>query len=405
MICLDMQERLSAYLDGDLSPEEAEEVSTHLRDCEVCQTVLSELRQVRDELRSLPEVDIPANLHSAIMQNLEPHLKPKKRRLFGFDFRNWGYRQWVPVAAAMMVFIMVFSIGGTLWYTGRFRSWGFTGVTADEGPAGSAKMRSKIDEVNTLAAPPVASPEAAEKGLMMAAPSYGTDGTGAGAEPLLDTARKIIRRAQLAVEVSRGGVKPAADLAVNVVQSNFGYVESSSISGSDSERKEATSFFMVARVPATNLDRVVQDLSALGTATREDISAQDVTDTYIDLDARLRNKENQEARLLQIMGEAKTVGELLQVEGELSRVRGDIESMRAQKQSYDKAVDLSSVTLTISEEGTGRSRPPSRWAEVWRVFVEAWRDLAVFLARIAPALTVMALAAAGGIWVVRRRKA
>ena len=161
---------------------------------------------------------------------------------------------------------------------------------------------------------------------------------------------------------------------------------------------------MVARVPATNLDRVVQDLSALGTATREDISAQDVTDTYIDSDARLRNKENQEAKVASDNGRSKDRGSSFRLRVN-SRVRGDIESMRAQKQSYDKAVDLSSVTLTISEEGTGRSRPPSRWAEVWRVFVEAWRDLAVFLARIAPALTVMVLAAAGGIWVVRRRKA
>src|SRR5690606_7535712 len=128
------------------------------------------------------------------------------------------------------------------------------------------------------------------------------------------------------VEVPKGEVKPASVQAVNVIQANFGYVENSSTSQADDDRKEITSFFMIARVPAENFDKTVEDLTALGRVTREDITAQDITDTYVDLDARLRNKENQESRLLQIMGEARTVGEILQVEGELSRVRGDIES-------------------------------------------------------------------------------
>lgn len=411
MICLDVQERLSAYLDSDLSPEEMEEIAEHLRGCQACQAVLSELRQVRDELRSLPEVEIPRDLHSSVMQNLRPHLKPKKKVLFNLNLRSWGYRQWVQAAAVAMVLVMFISFGGGLWYAGRLagESGGIIGAKAEEGSEG-AGSQSKSRGAAVESPPPAASPDysasSGQKTVMTAAPNdtFGTQAVGTGPEILSDTSRKIIRRAQLTLEVARGGVKKASAEAVRIVQSNFGYVENSSTTQSDGERKEITNFFMVARVPAANLDTALQELSQLGRTVREETSAQDITDTYVDLDARLRNKENQEARLLQIMGQAQTVGELLQVEGELSRVRGDIESMKAQKLNYDKAVDLSTVTLSILEEGAASPKVPSQWAEVWRIFVESWRALAVFLARVAPAAIFIVVIAGIGVSLARRSK-
>ena len=341
-------------------------------------------------------------------------MKRKKWAFLRFDLKSRGYRQWIPVTAAMMVLVMFLSVGGVM----VFKPFGGSGST----PAVRSQRRHSSDRAvgerlcfeiggnggGIPSAPPV-DPDASFS--IQAEAKDSAPGTvslmmapAGGSEPVVDTSRKIIRRAQLAVEVTRGEVKPASVQAVNAIQSNFGYVETSSTSQTDNDRKEITSFFMVARVPAENFDKAVQDLTALGRTTREDITAQDITDTYVDLDARLRNKENQESRLLQIMGEAKTVGEILQVEGELSRVRGDIESMRAQKMNYDKSVAMSTVTLTIAEEGA--TRPiPSPWSEVWRVFVESWRRLAVFAANVAPGLIVLAVLAAGGLWAVRRRRA
>jgi|GEM_PF-1024637 len=419
MICLDMQERLSAYLDGDLSPEEMKEVAGHLSGCESCQAVLTELRQVRDALRSLPEVEVPADLHSSIMERLRPHMKQKKEKkwfFFRIDVKSWGYRQWIPVTAAMMVIVMFLSVGGVMWYSNRFgggRTYDLYGAKEEETTPSEWAARGVDPALKSggLAKSPAAPPVEPGLGSVQMELQDSLSGSVAlmmaptgGSEPVVDTSRKIIRRGQLAVEVPKGEVKPASVQAIGVIQANYGYVENSSTSQTDDTRKEITSFFMVARVPAENFDKTVQDLTVLGRVTREDITAQDITDTYVDLDARLRNKENQEARLLQIMGEAGTVGEILQVEGELSRVRGDIESMRAQKLSYDKAVAMSAVTMTISEEGT-RKPSPSPWSEVWRVFVEAWRKLAVFAAGIAPAVIVLAVLAAGGVWAVRRRRA
>ncbi len=423
MNCLDMQERLSAYLDGDLSPEEMKEVAAHLSGCESCQAVLSELREVRDALRSLPEVEIPEDLHATIMERIRPHMKQKKQRrwaFFSLDIRSWGYRQWIPVTAAMMVLVMFLTLGGVMWYSSRYGGPGFGlfGAKVEENPSvygtrGTETPSEVPSEVPAKVGILSQSPAAPGDTKSLAAESPQSPGTGqvgllmapsSGSEIALDTARKIIRRGQLAIEVPQGRVKPVSVQAVNVIQANFGYVENSSTSQTEDTRKEITSFFMTARVPAENFDKTVQDLTALGRVLREDITAQDITDTYVDLDARLRNKENQEARLLQIMGEAKTVGEILQVEGELSRVRGDIESMRAQKLYYDKAVAMSTVTLTISEEGTTKPSP-SPWSEVWRAFVESWRRLAIFAAKIAPGVIVLAVLIGGGAWALKRRKA
>jgi len=53
------RERLSAYLDGELSPAEQAELAAHLRDCEQCQRELAALRQTRALLRALPTPALP----------------------------------------------------------------------------------------------------------------------------------------------------------------------------------------------------------------------------------------------------------------------------------------------------------------------------------------------------------
>lgn len=97
------------------------------------------------------------------------------------------------------------------------------------------------------------------------------------------------------------------------------------------------------------------------------------------------------------MGNANTVGELLQVEGELARVRTEIESLQGKQNVLEKSSAMSFLSVNIVEEGSRRTSP-SPWTEIWKVFVRAWQDLALFLARIAPAVILLA----AGYFVVRR---
>jgi len=409
--CQVYEEMLSAYVDGELPPLDRQALEEHLATCDTCGQVLLELRSMKMALQSLPEVEPPAGLHATIMRNLKPRSQGLFAGLAG-RLSGWTPRQWVPAVAAAMAFVLFLSVGGTYWYwSGRSSSGNLlSGMTKDQAAGQKTNLTTRG------AQPGEPSSSAQFEGAATApraksggdAGSGGTAGSGvsglaAGGAVLQDADRKIVRRAQVAAEVRRGGVKQAADEAIGIVKANFGYVESSSIVQSEQGQKEAASFYMVARVPEENLDKTIEGLAALGRTTRQDTSAQDITDQYVDLDARLRNKENEEQRLLQIMGQAKTVGELLQVEGELSRVRGDIESMKAQMQRYDKSVALSSLSLNITEEGATK-RPPSSWHDVWQAFVNAWRALLLFVAKIAPTMIVLAAIAVAVALVLRKRR-
>ena len=419
MSCHEFEEMLSAYIDDELSSKEKEALEAHLATCDSCRSALSELKAVKSALGSVSEEELPPGLHEMIMVRAIV----ERRGFFATISKRvsgWTFRQWGPAVAAAMVLVMFISAGGGLWYANRKLGLGLTGkplssgVEEDEGLAkksdGLTSSRSAVpttptDDYGTGGGggPSAAPPGMGEAGGSGVKTMMTADSLAAGNNVLVDADKKIIKRAQLGLEVSRGKVPETSELAINAVKANFGYIESSSISQAQQGEKEYTNFYMVARIPAENLDPIVQVLSALGRTTRQDTNAQDVTDQYVDLGARLRNKENQEQRLLTIMGEAKSVGELLQVEGELSRVRGEIESMKAQVQYYDKSVAMSTVSLTLVEEGAIEPPSESPWHDVWEAFVRAWRNLLLVAAKAAPAVIVLGVLIGLTTLVLKRR--
>lgn len=79
---------------------------------------------------------------------------------------------------------------------------------------------------------------------------------------------------------------------------------------------------------------------------------QDVTLHYVDLEARIRNAERQEERLLEILGKAETVEDILRVEQELARVRGQLEAMTAEFRYLSDQVDFSTISVSLKETPT-----------------------------------------------------
>jgi len=69
--------RLSALIDGQLSPEEQAQSETHLHDCAVCQQQLAELRQTVSLLHALPQPELP---RSFTLPTTEPALAPRVPR-------------------------------------------------------------------------------------------------------------------------------------------------------------------------------------------------------------------------------------------------------------------------------------------------------------------------------------
>lgn len=72
--CRELFEKISDYLDRDLSREEREEMETHIRNCAMCTTCLETLKRTVEFCGSLPFEEVPAMLSARLRE-----IAPKKQ--------------------------------------------------------------------------------------------------------------------------------------------------------------------------------------------------------------------------------------------------------------------------------------------------------------------------------------
>jgi hypothetical protein len=108
---------------------------------------------------------------------------------------------------------------------------------------------------------------------------------------------------------------------------------------------------VTVRVPAVRLDQVISQIKNLATSVdRESVEVRDVTREYIDLDARLRNAQAEEAQYLLILKRATTIKDTLDVTEKLSDVRGRIEQMQAEMKFLTAQIDMSTLEISLHAE-------------------------------------------------------
>ncbi len=121
-----------------------------------------------------------------------------------------------------------------------------------------------------------------------------------------------------------------------------GYVES--------EEVNQYSGYIVIRIPSKEGQEVVDSLNDEFDITRSQKSTKDITDDYVDNDARLTNLKAEEAQILEVMKKASTVEDILSVQKRLYDIRGDIESLEALKKSWDSRVQYSTIEIDIAQK-------------------------------------------------------
>ena len=104
------------------------------------------------------------------------------------------------------------------------------------------------------------------------------------------------------------------------------------------------------RIPSQNFDSFIQKLEQLGTKIENrHISTQDVTEEFIDVAARLKTKKDLEVRYLDLLKLAKTVEDMLSIEGQLGTVRAEIESMEGRLNYLNNQVAFSTIKISYYE--------------------------------------------------------
>lgn len=133
-----------------------------------------------------------------------------------------------------------------------------------------------------------------------------------------------------------------------------GFVQSSNITGNDFNTsyyggKSYRSAEYSIRIPADKFKSVTESLSTLGNVPYSSTNAENITMQYRDSEARLVARQAEEKRLIELLSNAKTVEEILQIESRLSDVRYNIESLTSQIENWDNLVSYSTLQLNIRE--------------------------------------------------------
>jgi hypothetical protein len=104
------------------------------------------------------------------------------------------------------------------------------------------------------------------------------------------------------------------------------------------------------RVPAESFNSVISTIhdSAIE-VNSENTSASDVTEEYIDLQAKLSNLEAAEKQLLVILEKATTVEDILKVQNQLTATRGEIEQTKGSIQYIERTTAMSYLEIKLSQ--------------------------------------------------------
>jgi hypothetical protein len=236
------------------------------------------------------------------------------------------------------------------------------GVVMPPAPAPMAARRVAADE-KQLADAPAFSAEAAASG----SPALPR----ATAVSLSSAPAMIIRTGTAGIEVDSldTAIARVRTLALRV----NGYVANTTVQGGRDQLRSAS---LEVKIPAERFDDALAGLSPIGKVESVNVSAEDVGEEYVDIQARVENAHRLEARIIELL--ANRTGKLqdvLSVEHELARVREEIERYEGRMRFLKSRAAMSTLTIAVHEHApiivpvAGDGPILSAFRQSWRNFV------------------------------------
>jgi hypothetical protein len=186
--------------------------------------------------------------------------------------------------------------------------------------------------------------------------------------------RKIVYRADVDLVVEQ--FEPLPERIEAAVKQHGGFVSASNIAGSPGRPRSGR---WTVRVPVDRFTEFLAAVRQLGEVRTINSTSDDVTAEYYDIEARIRNKQQEEERLLTLLAEATgKLQEVLAVEKELSRVRGEIEQAQGRLRMLKDVTDLTTVTVSVTEiENYVPEEAPTYLTRVRRAFSASTTTLVI----------------------------
>jgi hypothetical protein len=208
-----------------------------------------------------------------------------------------------------------------------------------------------------------------------------------------DVVRKIIYNATVTLVVEHFDPVPEQ---VSALAKRYGaYVARSQITGSAGSPRSG---HWTLRVPSERFEEFLVSARQVGEVQNISSDSQDVTDEYYDIDARIRNKKQEETRLLDLLDKAAgKLDEVLNLERELTRVRGEVEQLQGRLRVLGSLSAMGTVVLDVKEiknyvpekEATYATRVRRAWDDSTTTLSSAMQGLSIIVVAAAPWLAIL----------------
>lgn len=237
--------------------------------------------------------------------------------------------------------------------------------------------------------------------------------SGVQAAPDLTVERMVIRTGSLDLIV------PSTEQALADIQALAEELDGYVVSLNTYQYQQGVQGSVTLRIPAESFDLALQRLKDMATTVRqESVSGQDVTEEYVDLQARLRHLQAKEAQLLEFLDNAEDTEAVLAVYEHLSATQQEIEQVTGRMEYLQDQVALATITVNLTPDALAQPLEVGGWnlpgafrdaVELLLDVVEFFVKALIFLVIVGlPALILFAAPIVGLVflirWVVRLRK-
>jgi acetolactate synthase regulatory subunit len=211
--------------------------------------------------------------------------------------------------------------------------------------------------------------------------------------------RLILRTGQASIEVD--SLEAAMARLRRLAQRAGGFVADAAVQSGRDQVRQAT---LELKVPSARFDELTEGLQPIGRLEFVNVSAEDVSEEFVDLTARAVNGRKLEERLIELLRtRTGKLQDVLSVERELARVREEIERIEGRLRYLKTSAQLSTLSVSLHEPmpivaTQGRGPIAEAFREAWRNFVGV---LAAGIASLGYLVPVVVLG--WGIVVVGRR--
>lgn len=369
MNCIEFNELLFNYIDGELDDSGKKLFDEHMKNCSSCEKEYKAYHKMINDIHALPMEELPKGYCKKLHGKLEDAQISKVRKK-----RN-NLIKYVGIAASCVLVISAIY---------------FTGNNLNEFTQNKSMDNSNLDynyKEDSASSMPESMADSGAKAESFTTTDSGNNTVVAKQKSMFsmqEMEEKIIKSGRL--ETQTLDFDKFIEELNQVVRNNNGYIEYNETSVRyKTEDKEYKNANIKLRVPQEAFYDVVNYIDDQSNVYNRNVNEKDVSKEYYDTQNILTNLQVQETRLRELYDKAANITEILALENEIRRIRTEIDTYSINLSDIDDRVTMATIELSITEvEGKNINVPSSKglWGKSKEGFVRTVNNIIDFIESI-----------------------